>query len=233
MDLRIQNTQRFVNVKEYIFKSSGLLCTISALVFEIILSNSRCWRLWDFDNKVVQFVCIGLWQIYYPQDFNISGSMTRMLVYTPITSTWTMSLEFQCSQDLIMWAILMKTIVLIFSLVAIKISSMNDPFTEIEFFCYRMSAIILGVSSILTFVAVTLNHLVDIYGHTTFDFPPYFPVKKEDIIKKHCTIVFPVGVLTANMSLFGAIMFLYEMSSLTVQSQVKAKCAPKLAEQKA
>ncbi|OBS59562.1 hypothetical protein A6R68_09315, partial [Neotoma lepida] len=175
----------FVSVKECIFKSSGLLCTISALVFGIILSKSQCWLLWDFDNKVMQFVCIGLWQIYYPQDFNISGSMTRILV-------------------------------------AIKISSMNDPFTEIEFFCYRMSAIILGVISILTFVAVTLNHLVNIYGHTTFDFPSYFPVKKEDIIKKHCTIVFPIGVLTASMSLFGAIMFLYEMSSLTVQSQVKA-----------
>ncbi|OBS75597.1 hypothetical protein A6R68_17951, partial [Neotoma lepida] len=60
-----------------------------------------------------------------------------MLVHTPINSTWTKSSEFQCSQVLIMWAILMKTIVLIFSLVAIKISSMNDPFTEIEFFCYK------------------------------------------------------------------------------------------------
>uniref|UniRef100_A0A8C8W3F4 Uncharacterized protein n=1 Tax=Peromyscus maniculatus bairdii TaxID=230844 RepID=A0A8C8W3F4_PERMB len=85
-----------------------------------------------------------------------------------------------------------------------------------------MSAIILVVSSLFTLVTVTLNHLVDIYGQTTLDFSPHFPLKKEEIIKKHCTNVFPKGVLTATMSLFGVILFLCEMIALKVQSQVKA-----------
>ncbi|KAL6089393.1 hypothetical protein STEG23_029392 [Scotinomys teguina] len=224
---------RFANVKEYIFKLSVLLFNISALVCEIILANNRCWRLWEFNNKVVQFVSIGLWEAYYPQDFNISGSVTRMLVHTPINSTWTKSSEFQYLQVLIVWAILMKTLVVVLNLVAIKISCMKDLFIEFELFCYKISAIILGVSSIFTFVAVTLNHLVDIYGQTTLDFPPDFPVKKEDVIKKHCTNVFPIGVLIATLSLFGVIIFLYEMISLTEQNQLKAQCASKPAKQKA
>uniref|UniRef100_A0A8C9CSJ2 Uncharacterized protein n=1 Tax=Peromyscus maniculatus bairdii TaxID=230844 RepID=A0A8C9CSJ2_PERMB len=220
MNLLIDNTQRFANMKEYIFQFCGLICSTSALVSEIILANSQCWRLWEFNNKVVQF------------DFNISGSLTRMLVHTPINSTWNKSSEFQYLQVLIAWAILMKILVLMFTSVAIKLSCMGDPFIEIQLFCYKMSAIILAVSSLFTLVTVTLNHLVDIYGQTTLDVSPDFPVKKEDIIKKHCTNVFPMGVLTATMSLFGVILFLCEMISLTVQSQVKAQCASKLAEQK-
>ncbi|XP_076419072.1 uncharacterized protein LOC143271086 [Peromyscus maniculatus bairdii] len=224
---------RFANMKEYIFKFSGLISSTSALVFEIILANSQCWRLWEFNNKLVQFVSIGLWEAYYTQDCNISGSMTRMLVHTPINETWNKSSEFQYLQVLIAWAISMKILVLIFTSVAIKISCMEDPFIEIQLFCYKMSAIILAVSSLFTLFAVTLNHLVDMYGQTTLDFPPDFPVKKEDIIKKHCTKVFPMGVLTATMSLFGVILFLYEMIFLTIQSRVRAPCVSKLAEQKA
>ncbi|XP_036031822.1 uncharacterized protein LOC118575347 [Onychomys torridus] len=224
---------RFAKMKDYIFKLSGLICSTSALVFEIILANSQCWRMWEFNSKAVQFVSLGLWEAYYTQDFNISGSMTRMLFHIPINSTWNKSSEFQYLQVLIMWSILMKILVLIFSSVAIKISCMEDPFIEIQLFCYKMSAIILAVSSIFTLVTVTLNHLVDIYGETTLDFSPDFPVKKEDIIKKHYTNVFPMGVLTTVMSLFGTIFFLYAMISLTVQSQVKVQCASNLAEQKA
>ncbi|XP_076419078.1 uncharacterized protein LOC143271092 [Peromyscus maniculatus bairdii] len=219
-------------MKEYIFKFSGLICSTSALVFEIILANSQCWRLWEFNNKLVQFVSIGLWEAYYTQDFNISGSMTRMLVHTPINETWNKSSEFQYLQVLISWAILMKILVLIFTSVAVKISCMEDQFIDIQLFCYKMSAIILAVSSLFTLVTVTLNHLVDIYGQTTLDFSPDFPVKMEDIIKKHCTKVFPMGVLTATMSLFGVILILCVMISLTVQSQVKARCASNLADQK-
>ncbi|XP_052599717.1 uncharacterized protein LOC128113814 [Peromyscus californicus insignis] len=232
MNLLIHNTQRFAKMKEYVFKFSGLICSTAALMFEVILANSQCWRLCEFNNKVVQFVSIGLWEAYYIQDFNISGSMTRMLVHTPINSTWNKSSEFQYLQVLIAWAILMKILVVIFTSVAIKISCMEDPFIEIQLFCYKMSAIILAVSSLFTLVTVTLNHLVDIYGQTTLDFSPDFPVKKKDIIKKHCTNMFPMGVLIGTMPLFGVTLFLCEMISLTVLSPVKAQYVSNLAEQK-
>ncbi|KAL1766826.1 hypothetical protein HispidOSU_023608 [Sigmodon hispidus] len=206
---------------------------MSALVFEIILATSRCWRQWEFDSKVVKFLSIGLWEAYYHKEVNISGSVTNLLVHVPINSTWAISSEFQYLQILIVWAILMNIIVLIFSSVAIKISFMKDPFTELQIFCYNMSIIILGVTSIFTFIAVSFNYLVDIYGQTTPDFPPYIPVKKEDIIKKHHTAVLPIGLLTSNMSLFGVIIFFYEMSSIKLQNKMKAQCASKLAERKA
>lgn len=69
------------------------------------------------------------------------------------------------------------------------------------------------VSCFRTFVSVSWNHDVGLYGQTIFDFPPTFPVEKDALIKKHYTAVLPVGALTATTSLFGVSMFLFEMNS--------------------
>ena len=222
---------RFANEKECIFKLSGLLITLSALVLEIIIASSQFWRLWEFDDKIVQFVSFGLWEAYYPQEFNASGTVTKILVHTPINSSWTIPPEFQNAQNLIMWAISMKPVVLIFGAIAIKISYMKDPFIEMQIYCYKVAALLLCISSFFTFVSVSWNHFVDHYGQTTLDFPPDFPVKKEALINKLYTAVFPVGVLVAAMSLFGIIVFLSEINSLKLQNQVKAKCASIVADQ--
>lgn len=71
---------RLAVAKECIFKLSGFVFSLSALVFEIILASSQCWRLWDFDNMVVPFASIGLSEAYYLQEFNISGFVIRRLV---------------------------------------------------------------------------------------------------------------------------------------------------------
>ncbi|XP_049988630.1 uncharacterized protein, partial [Alexandromys fortis] len=222
---------RFANAKECFFKLSGLLCSLSALVFETIIARSQFWRLWEFDDKIVQFVSLGLWEAYYPKEFNVSGTVTKILVHTPINSTWTISPEFQFAQTLIMWTVLMKPVVLIFGSIAIKIGSMKDPFIEMQIYCYKFAALVLYVSSIFTLVSVSWNHFVDHYGQTTLDFPPDFPVKKEAVISKHYTAVFPVGVLMTTISLTGVIFFLSEMNSLKLQNQVKAKCASIVADQ--
>ncbi|XP_075813115.1 uncharacterized protein LOC142840518 [Microtus pennsylvanicus] len=231
MDLFLLDNQRLANAKEYLFKFSGLLCSLSALVFEIVIASSQSWRLWEFDDKLVQFVSFGLWEAYYPQEFNVSGTVTKILVHTPINSTWTISPEFEYARTLIMWTVSMKPVVLIFSAIAINIGCMKDPFIEMQLYCYKVAALVLCVSSIFTFVSVSWNHLVDHYGQTTLDFPPDFPVKKEALISKHYTVVFPIGVLIATMSLFGAIFFLFEIKSLKLKKQVKAKCAPIVADQ--
>ncbi|XP_075813122.1 uncharacterized protein LOC142840530 [Microtus pennsylvanicus] len=225
MDLFLLDKQRFANAKECFFKLSGLLCSLSALVFETIIARSQFWRLWEFDDKIVQFVSLGLWEAYYPQEFNVSGTVTKILVHTPINSTWTISPEFQYAQTLIMWTVLMKPVVLIFGSIANKIGCMKDPFIEMQIYCYKVAALVLYVSSIFTFVSVSWKHFVDHYGQTTLDFPPDFPVKKEALISKHYTAVFPVGVLMTTISLIGVIFFLSEMKSLKLQNQVKAKCA--------
>ncbi|XP_041495895.1 uncharacterized protein LOC121439465 [Microtus oregoni] len=231
MDLFLLDKQRLANVKECLFKFSGLLCSLSALVFEIVIASSQSWRLWEFNDKLVQFVSFGLWEACYPQEFNASGTVTKILVHTPISSTWTISPEFQYAQTLIMWAVTMKPVVLIFSAIAINIGCMKDPFIEMQLFCYKVAALVLCVSSIFTFVSVSWNHFVDHCGQTTLDFPPAFPVKKEALISKHYTVVFPIGVLIATMSLFGVTFFLFEINSLKLKNQVKAKCASIVADQ--
>ncbi|XP_041502211.1 uncharacterized protein LOC121444469 [Microtus oregoni] len=231
MDLFLLDKQRFANTKECFFKLSGLLCSLSALVFETIIARSQFWRLWEFDDKIVQFVSLGLWEAYYPQEFNVSGTVPQILVHTPINSTWTISPEFQYAQTLIMWNVLMKLVVLIFTAIAINIGCMKDPFIEMQIYCYKVAALVLCVSSIFTFVSVSWNHFVDHYGQTTLDFPPDFPVKKEALISKHCTALFPVGVLMTTISLIGVIFFLSEMNSLKLKNQVKAKCSSIVADQ--
>ena len=222
---------RLANVQECLFKFSALLCSLSALVFEIAITSSQFWRLWEFNDRLVQFVSFGLWKAYYLQEFNVSGTVTKILVHTPIDSTWTIPPEFQYAQTLIMWAVLMKPVVLIFGAIAINIGCMKDPSIEMQLYCYKRAAIVLCVSSIFTFVSVSLNHFADHYGQTTLDFPPDFPVKKEALISKHYTAVFPIGVLISTMSLFGVIFFLFEINSLKLKNQVKTKCASIMADQ--
>ncbi|XP_051035358.1 uncharacterized protein LOC127218393 [Phodopus roborovskii] len=229
--LTTHDIRRFTVKMECIYKMSELLSSISALVFEIVIANSQCWRLWEFHDDV--FVFFGLWEAYYPQEFNVSGTVVKMLVHTPINSTWTISPEFQWAQTLIMWAILMKLVVLIFGAIAIKISCMRDPFVELQIYCYKVSAFTLCVSSLFTLVSVSWNHFADHYGQTTLNFPPDFPVKKEALTEKHYTAVFPAGVLTAIMSLFGVIFFLSEISSLKLQILVKEQHAYILADHEA
>uniref|UniRef100_A0A8C6G6H1 Uncharacterized protein n=1 Tax=Mus spicilegus TaxID=10103 RepID=A0A8C6G6H1_MUSSI len=210
---------KFNSVKEFIYKLSGFLRSLSAFMFEILIACSLSWRLWEFDNNVVQFVSFGLWGACCPQQSNISGTLTTMLVYTNINSTWNISTEFFYAQNLIVWAILMKPV----------ISSQKHPFVEMQIYCYKTSALILFLSRMFTYVSLTWNHMVDLYGQTTLDFPPDFPVKKEALRSKHLRAVLPVRLLISTMSLLGVIIRVSEICYLKLQSPVKAKCASKTA----
>ncbi|XP_031232461.1 uncharacterized protein LOC116095078 [Mastomys coucha] len=224
------NTKRCAVVKEWIFRVTGFLCSLSSSGFGVILASSKYWRLWEFDNKVVQLVYIGLWEAYYHWEFNFSGTETIILVHSSVNSTWTISPEFQCARSLMLLAMLIKPVVVIFTSAAIKVSIIKASVPEIQIVCYKCSILILILSSLCTIISVTWNHVVDLYGKTTLDFPPTFPVKKEDLIKKHSTYVFPIGLLTATLSLFGAIMFLFEIRALKVQSKLNAQHASKQAD---
>ncbi|XP_028639177.1 uncharacterized protein LOC114634721 [Grammomys surdaster] len=224
------NTKSFAGVKEWIFRVTGFLCSLLSLGFGIILANSRYWRLWEFDDKVVQLVYIGLWEAYYHWEFNFSGTGTIIMVHSPVNSTWTISPEFQCARNLILLAMLIKPVVVIFSSAAIRVSIIKASVPKIQIVCYKCSVLILITSSICTIISVTWNHVVDLYGKTTLDFPPTFPVKKEALIVKHSTHVFPIGILTTTLSLFGVIMFLFEIRSLKIRSKLNAQHASKQAD---
>ena len=206
---------------------TGFICSLLSLGFGIILANSKYWRLWEFDNNVVQLVYIGLWEAYYHWEFNFSGTETIILVHSPVNSTWTISPEFQYARNLILLAMLIKPVVVIFSSAALRVSIIKASVPEIQIVCYKCSVLILILSSLCTIISVTWNHVVDLYGNTTLDFPPNFPVKKDALIKKHSTHVFPMGLITTTLSLFGVIMFLYEIRSLKVQKKLNAQHASK------
>lgn len=223
---------RFSQVKEWIFRLTGFLCSLLSSGFGIILASSRFWRLWEFNSKVVQFVYIGLWEAYYHQEFNISGSVTRILVHSPINATWTISPEFRCAQSLILLAMLIKPVVVIFSSAIIKVRIIKASVPEIEILCYKFCVLILVLSSLCTVLSVTWNHVTDFYGKTTLDFPTTFPVNKVSLIKKHHTHVFSLGVMTTALSLLAIIMFLFEIRSLKLQSNQNVQHVSKQADQK-
>lgn len=76
----------------------------------------------------------------------------------------------------------MKPVVLIFSAVAINFRGMKGPHVNMQICLYRFSSFILRVSCLRTYVSVSWNHVVDLYGQTILDFPPTFPVKKDALI---------------------------------------------------
>lgn len=210
---------------------TGFLCSLLSSGLGTILARSKYWRLWEFNSKVVQFVYIGLWEAYYQQEFNISGSATRILIHSSINSTWTISPEFQYSQNLVLLAMLIKPVVLVFISAAISVSFTKASLPYIQIVCYGCSVLILIISSLCTIISVTWNHVVDLYGKSTLDFPPAFPVKKEALIKKHSTPVFPIGLLTTTLSLLAVFTFLIEIRALKVQRKLNAQHASKQAGQ--
>nr|XP_034341007.1 uncharacterized protein LOC117694281 [Arvicanthis niloticus] len=232
MDHFTYKTKRFAGLKEWIFRLTGFLCSLLSSGLGIILARSRYWRLWEFDNKVVRLVYIGLWEAYYYQEFNISGSVTTILMHSSVNSTWTISPEFQCSQTLIFLETLINPVVLIFISTAIGISFSNASLPYIQIVCYKCSVLILILSSLCTVISVTWNHVVDLYGKTTLDFPANFPVKKEALIKKYSTPVFPIGLMATTLSLLGVITFLFQIKLLKSQSNLNAQHASKQADQK-
>ncbi|XP_034340645.1 uncharacterized protein LOC117694065 [Arvicanthis niloticus] len=226
----IPNKIRFAGVKEWIFRVTGFFFSLLSLGCGIILANSRYWRLWEFDDKVVQLVYIGLWEAYYNWQCNVSDTEIIIPVHSPVNSTWTISPEFRCARNLILLAMLIKPVVVIFSSAAIRVSIIKASIPEIQIVCYKISVLILIFSSLCTIISVTWNHVVEFYGETILDFPPTFPVKKEALIRKYSTHVFPLGLLTTTLSLFGVIMFLFEISSLKIQKKLNAYHASKRAD---
>ncbi|XP_021485157.1 uncharacterized protein LOC110543030 [Meriones unguiculatus] len=233
MDCSTPNTKRFSEVKEWIFRLAGFVCGLLSLGCGMILANSRYWRLWEFEDKVVQLVYIGLWEAYYYEEFYISGSVTRVLIQSPVNSTWTISPEFRCAQSLILLAMLIKSVAVLFSVAAIRVRIIKVSVPEMEILCSRCSVLFLVLSSLCTIISVTWNHVVDLYGKTTLDFPPTFPVRKAALIRKHTTHMISVGILTIALSLLRVIMFLFNIRSSKGQRKLNAQISSKQANQTA
>lgn len=212
---------RFINEKDCIYKLSGFFSSLVVFMFEVFIVSILFWRLWEFDSNVVQFVFFGLFEVYYFQQFNIFGILIKMLVYIFIDLIWNILIEFMYVQNLVVWVILMKFVVLVFCVIVIKISCTKNLLVEMQIYCYKIFVLILFVSSMFIFVFVIWNYMVDFYGYIIFDFLFDFFVKKEVLISKYLIVVLLVGFFIVIMLFFGVIMFFFEISDLKLKRFVK------------
>ncbi|XP_021545880.2 uncharacterized protein LOC110580198 [Neomonachus schauinslandi] len=208
-------------LKHYFLKLIGLFFSYLAWAFGISLASSRSWRVWEFNSNIVPIVFIGLWEAFYFQKFNISGSIVELPMHSRINGSWVISDEICYGQGLILLANFMKSVVLIFGSVALLLCRIHVPYPDFLRLCYNISAFFLVISSSCTTITVSWNFAVDFYGQTTLDFPLSFPIGKEILIRKHFSYVFPLGLTTATVSLISAAMFFCETFSIKQWSQVK------------
>ncbi|CAH6785694.1 LOC102554799 [Phodopus roborovskii] len=212
-------------VKEWVFRLASLLCSFIVWGFGISLAASRYWRLWEFNNKSLHLIYIGLWEAYYYQEVNKSGVITRVPVHNAMNSSWTISIEIEYARGLILLANFMQPIVLVFTSVAIMVCWIRAPYPDFMILCYKTSVLFLILNIICTVLAVSWNHVADIYGKSTLDFPPTFPVGKVDLVRKQKTHVFPQGILMAVLSIISIIMLLHELWLIKPKVRVRPSVA--------
>ncbi|XP_048191455.1 uncharacterized protein LOC125343237 [Perognathus longimembris pacificus] len=207
---------------------AALVCTYVTWALGIILAISRHWRIWEFDTSEIQIVFIGLWKVYYYQKGNNSDVLRSVTMHTGGNESWVIPPEIQYGRDLILLANFMKSVVLIFSTEASIVSWIKAPYPDFLRSHYNISVLFLLLSSFCTLAAVFWNHIVDFYGHTTFQFTSTFPVQKEELFMKHFSYVLPLGIFTVTLSVSTAAMYVYEICALrekmkSSQTMVKYK----------
>ncbi|XP_064339285.1 uncharacterized protein LOC135320269 [Camelus dromedarius] len=208
-------------MKHLFFKVMGLFLSYLAWGFGISLARSRSWRMREFDSKTVPIVFIGLWEPFYFQKFNISGSIAELLMHSKINSSWVISDEIWCGQDLMLLANFMMSAVLIFGSVALSVSWIKAPYPGFLQLHYNTAAFFLLLSCGCTMITVSWNFTVEFYGETILDFPITFSIKREMLTKKCFSYMFPLGITTTILSLLSATMFSCETCPLKQWTLVK------------
>ncbi|XP_072812813.1 uncharacterized protein [Vicugna pacos] len=208
-------------MKHLFFKVMGLFLSYLAWGFGISLARSRAWHMWEFDSKTVPIVFIGLWEPFYFQKLNISGSIAELPMHSKINSSWVISDEIWCGQDLMLLANFMMSAVLIFSSVAFSVSWIKAPYPGFLQLHYNTAAFFLLLSCSCTMITVSWNFTVEFYGETILDFPITFSIKREMLTKKCFSYTFPLGITTTILSLLSATMFSCETCPVKQWTLVK------------
>ncbi|XP_010616010.1 uncharacterized protein LOC104857662 [Fukomys damarensis] len=211
----------FPGVKQHICALIAFLSSSVAWVLGITLVSSISWRVWELDSQVVPLAFIGLWNARYYVRRNNSGTVVDMPVQTSIHSGWTQATELQYAKDLMVLVNFTQPAALILSTVAFLVSRLEPTYPEFLRLYYRSSALLLFLSSGCVALAVSWNYAMDMYGHSTLDFPGEFAVDKEAVTKKHFSYVFPLGIVTATLSLLSGILSFGVLSFTQPKDQVR------------
>lgn len=194
-------------------KRLALVLSYVSWVFSIIIAISRSWRVWEFHSNVIPMVHFGLWEASYVQRSNVSGYMLNLSLSAVFNDSWNIPDEIYYGQDLILLANFMTPITLYFGSLAIWASWTKNQYPEFLEVCYNISALFLALSCFCITVTVGWNFIIDIYGETTLDFPPNFPVGRHMVKVKYISYVLPLGITSASLALVGALLFSYEWYS--------------------
>ncbi|XP_037677997.1 uncharacterized protein LOC119523302 [Choloepus didactylus] len=215
-----------------LWKMSGLFLSYLSLAFGLVLAKSKSWRVWVFDSTIIPVVFIGLWEAFYLQSSNVSGTLVELPVYSQINKSWIVSNEIKYSQDLMLLDNITKSLALVFGSVAFFVSWIDDRYSEVLRSCYKNAAIFLFLSCACTVGTVSWNFAVDFLGQTTLNFPQNFPIAKEILRKKRLSYVFPLGITTASLSLISSAMFFWENYLPKRQNEVEPMTVTRVSEQK-
>uniref|UniRef100_G3U4Z5 Uncharacterized protein n=1 Tax=Loxodonta africana TaxID=9785 RepID=G3U4Z5_LOXAF len=199
-----------LEMKHFLRKLLGLLFSYMSWTSGIILAISRSWRVWKVDSEIVPMVSIGLWEVFYIQNLNMSGVLVETEQVGVMDESWALPDEITYGQELILLANLMKLVVLIFGTMTLWVSWIKAPYPEFLRMYYNICICLLLLSPCCTLSAVIWNFSADFSGETTFDFPESFPIKKEALIREEGSYILPLGIITAAMSFVSALSFLFE-----------------------
>lgn len=188
------------------------LFALLALALGIILVKSVSWRVWEFDSQVVPVAFIGLWDAQYYVRRNESGLVFDMLIDYSIHRGWTLATELEYAKDIMVLVNFMQAMAVILNTAALLLSRLKPTYPDFVRFYYRLSALLLFLNSGCVALAVSWNYAMDISGQSTLDFPADFPVGKEAVTEKHVSYVFPLGIVTATLSLLGGVLCFGAMS---------------------
>lgn len=175
------------------------------------LCKSTSWRVWEFHSDVVPVVFIGLWEAFYFQRLNISGSIFEEPVYVNINGSWDIPDDMVYEQNLILLANVSMLVTLVFSSLGFFVTWVKSPCIDFRQLCYTIAATSLSFSCFFTMVAVSWNFAVDFYGNDTLQFPPNFPVQTKMVKKKRVSYVLPLGITIVSLSAISTIIFFFHM----------------------
>ncbi|XP_053524176.1 uncharacterized protein LOC128627871 [Artibeus jamaicensis] len=193
-------------------KRLALVLSYVSWVFSIGISISKSWHVWEFDSDVITMMYIGLWETSYVQRVNTSGNILKLPMRAELNESWDVPQEIYYGQELMLLANFMTPVTLYFGSLAVWVSWTDALYPDFLQACY-ISALFLIVSGFCITVTVSWNFIADIYGKTTLDFPPDFPVGREMVKVKYISYVLPLGIVSVILALVSALIFSYEWYS--------------------
>ncbi|XP_074087773.1 claudin-4-like [Macrotis lagotis] len=168
-----------LNIRTFFILMTTIILALVGWLLCIFITNSVCWRLWQFSNQNVTTMWIGLWKACYlerksPAEFEV--------VCDQLDSLWDELEEFHYFQDLIILSDFLQAYGLILNVGALLSLLKEENCPNFIHTCHLIAAFSYILDGICVGVAVIYNSYLDVSGQSTL--PDNFPYHLEKIIEK-------------------------------------------------